>query len=532
MATPVAHSRRTPDDRELARLATAGDGRAFAELYDRHERRVYGFCVRMLGSPHDAADATQETFVRMLARLPALEGRELNFAAYALGAARNACYDMIEGRKRVEPVAEESDRPGIGGLVPRDGDLARDPERSALLAATMEEVQAANAELPPRQREVLTLREVERLSYDEIGEIMGLNRNAVAQLVSRARLKLRDLLRGGALASVSASSADCERALPLLAGVQDEQPGAAAERAWLRDHLAGCETCRLSRAAMQEAGVSYRALAPLVPLVWLRHATIARAAEFVGADWSAVAGTGPGTPGSSGGQGAGGGRHNPTGGHDTGGGAGATGEQPPGQSAVAASVEAPNQLGVRRRMALAAGVLLTLFLLLVALVGATHDGRLRLGSAVGITAHSTSGAISAAKAHHVALRRATHARAPVLPGSSAASAVPGALATQAPPERRASRVKLGNRRPRRTRTTHRPPPSHAPLPAPVTTPQATTPQATTPQTTPTPPPPATTTAPPTQTTPAPPTTGSGESTGTRSTPREPPPGPAPPGFVP
>ncbi len=213
MASPVAHSRKleTLDDRELARLATAGDGHAFAELYDRHERRVYGFCMRMLGTPHDAADATQETFVRMLGRLPSLEGRELNFAAYALTAARNACYDMIEGRRRIEPVAEQSDGSRVGHYSPPDDNLERDPERAALLAATREDVRAANAELPARQREVLALREVELLSYDEIGELMGLNRNAVAQLVSRARIKLRDLLRGSALASVSASSSHCAK---------------------------------------------------------------------------------------------------------------------------------------------------------------------------------------------------------------------------------------------------------------------------------------------------------------------------------
>jgi hypothetical protein len=138
------------------------------------------------------------------------------------------------------------------------------------------------------------------LSYEEIGELMDLNRNAVAQLISRARIKLGDLLRGSALASVGPSSPECERALPLLALLQDAQEGAPGELDWVRTHLAGCETCRLSRAAMEEAGVSYRALGLLVPAAWLRHATIARAAEFVGADWSHVAGSGSASAGASG----------------------------------------------------------------------------------------------------------------------------------------------------------------------------------------------------------------------------------------
>ncbi len=276
------------EDAELATRAADGDGRAFAELYDRHERRVYGFCLRLLGSPHDAADATQDAFVRVLARLPALRGREVNFVAYALTCARNACYDMIKARQRVEPVQGEPQ-------APRDepGQVTEDPERAALLASTRAGVQAANARLATRQREVLSLREIELLSYDEIGEIMDLNRNAVAQLVSRARIRLREELRGDALASVRTSSPDCERALPLLAALQDGERAAPGEVEWARRHLQTCETCRVSRDAMHEAGVSYRALGGLVPLVWLRHATIARAADFLGVDWGDVAGPAP-----------------------------------------------------------------------------------------------------------------------------------------------------------------------------------------------------------------------------------------------
>jgi RNA polymerase sigma factor (sigma-70 family) len=275
------------DDGELAALAIDGHGEAFAELYDRHEQRVCGFCLRMLGSPHDAADATQETFVRLLRRLPGLAGRELNFIAYLLTTARHACYDMIESGRRVQPVAEALEPAGS-----EPGSLEEDPERAALLAATREQVEVANAALPARQREVLALREVECLSYDQIAEIMDLNTNAVAQLISRARIKLRDAVRGTALASIKAASLDCDRAMPLIALRQDG--GRNAELDWLRSHLVACATCRARQAAMQDAGVSYRLLIPVVPLIWLRQATIARAAEQVGADWSKVASAGAG----------------------------------------------------------------------------------------------------------------------------------------------------------------------------------------------------------------------------------------------
>jgi RNA polymerase sigma factor (sigma-70 family) len=311
MARPTARPstaappRATLDDHELARLAIAGDGDAFAQLYDRHERRVYGYCLRMLGAPDDAADATQETFMRLLRRLPALEGRDVNFIAYALTTARNACYDAIEARRRVQPVAEPIDRSApttrapIGLYAGEPGGISLDPERAALLAATRKDVRAANARLPERQREVLALRELEQLSYEQIGEIVHLNENAVAQLISRARIRLREEIRGDALASIAASSPDCERALALLARLQDTQRSDAEALGWLGTHMDSCETCRLSRVAMEEVGVSYRALGPIVVLAWLRHATIAHAARFVGADWSHIADSVPRTTPSS-----------------------------------------------------------------------------------------------------------------------------------------------------------------------------------------------------------------------------------------
>jgi RNA polymerase sigma factor (sigma-70 family) len=271
-------------DDELARAAVAGEGQAFAELYDRHEQRVYGFCLRLLGNPADAADATQETFMRLLKRLPALDGRELNFAAYVFTAARHASYDIIQGRRRVELSGEEIEASG-----PEPGAIDEDPERAAMLAATRELTEQAHARLPARQREALALRELEGLSYEQIGEVMELKPNAVAQLISRSRIKLAELVRGDALESIAGASPDCDRALPLLAREQDHQALAGEDGAWLLAHLRDCATCRVRESTMQEAGVSYRSLAPIVPLVWLRHATIARAAELVGADWSALA---------------------------------------------------------------------------------------------------------------------------------------------------------------------------------------------------------------------------------------------------
>ena len=281
------------DEARLAQRAVAGDGDAFATLYTRYEKRAYNLCLRILGSEDDAADATQEAFVNVLKRLPMLEGRELAFGSYLFTSARHACYDLIERRKRAEPSDEIADGAvpvgggvGGGGIGFDPGDPHEDPERNVLLAARQDEIRDANAQLPARQREVLVLRELEDLSYDEIAELMEMNRNSVAQLISRARIGLRDALRGTALASVAASSADCERSLALLAALQDGQP--AGDDGWLDEHMRACDTCPLARDAMEEAGISYRAWLPVAAGPLLFRETVANAAEAVGADWSHV----------------------------------------------------------------------------------------------------------------------------------------------------------------------------------------------------------------------------------------------------
>lgn len=275
----------------LARAAAAGDGDAFATLYERYAPRAYNLAHRLSGSEDDAADAVQEAFVNVLRRLPDLGDRELAFGSYLFTATRNATYDLMRRQQRASPSDSipEGAVPvgaGAGGLGLDPGDPGEDPERKALLASQQEEISAANARLPERQREALALRELEELSYDEIAAVMEMNRNSVAQLISRARINLRDELRGTALASIAASSPACERALPLLAMRDDGQlePGSADDD-WLDGHLAGCETCALAREAMQEAGASYRLWVPLAIAPLLFRETAARAAALSGADW-------------------------------------------------------------------------------------------------------------------------------------------------------------------------------------------------------------------------------------------------------
>ncbi len=271
---------------DLARNAAAGDGAAFAQLYGTYEKRIYNFTFRILGNQQDAEDATQESFVRMLKRLPEAK-KDVEFGPYAFTTARNVSYDMIKGRKASQPVA---DLPDTGeGHLHRDGiDLDADPERAALAGAQAMSVQEANQRLPERQREVLVLREVEEMSYDDIAATMDMNSNSVAQLISRARTRLRSEMRVGSAAAFAASSPDCERARPLMSMRQDGESVPEDEQSWLDGHIGGCTSCQLAGEEMSEAGISYRAWTPVIPAAYLFRDTLAEASDSVGADWSGV----------------------------------------------------------------------------------------------------------------------------------------------------------------------------------------------------------------------------------------------------
>jgi RNA polymerase sigma-70 factor (ECF subfamily) len=247
----------------LARAAAAGDSAAFVVLYERYEQRAFNLAFRIVGSEADAAEAVQEAFLSAMRTLPGLIDREPAFASYLFAATRNACHEMM-GRRHATQHSETT--------VPPESE---------------EEIREANMRLPDRQREALALRELEELSYDEIAAIMEVNRNTVAQLISRARINLSDELHGAAVASV-APSAECERALPLIAMRDDEQlDGASRDAAWLDAHLADCDRCRLGVEAMRDAGASYRTWELIVAPPWLLKETMAKAAELAGVDWGA-----------------------------------------------------------------------------------------------------------------------------------------------------------------------------------------------------------------------------------------------------
>ena len=159
----------------------------------------------------------------------------MSVAPYLFTTLRNLFLKQVERGKRQRPVAEVPE-PALPTPIEDD------PQRSLLLAGQQEEVRVANARLQPRQRLVLALRELEERSYAEIGELVGMKENAVAQLIFRARESLRTELR---LVQVDPERLpeDCRQFLPLLAAHLDGQLNGARREETL-EHLGGMSAAR------------------------------------------------------------------------------------------------------------------------------------------------------------------------------------------------------------------------------------------------------------------------------------------------
>jgi RNA polymerase sigma factor (sigma-70 family) len=185
------------DEAKLVRAAAAGDDSAFEALMLAHEKQVYNLCLRMSGSREEAFDLSQESFVRAWRALGQYQF-EAEFSTWLFRLASNVCIDFLRRQKRQSHVSltlEDDDTDeGKEYAVPDPAPL---PEQTVLERETKRELYAAMQALPAEYREILQLRVVESLPYDEIGKILGVPIGTVKSRLARARLQLRKNLLPG-----------------------------------------------------------------------------------------------------------------------------------------------------------------------------------------------------------------------------------------------------------------------------------------------------------------------------------------------
>src|ERR687893_1059521 len=178
-------------DHQLVASVRRGDDRAFEALYQRYHRRIHAYALGMVKDHQRAEDVTQEVFVSALRRMRATE-RPIAFKPWIYEIAKNACIDQFRRSRRAEEVSIDADE-GLGAV-----DTAKlhavdcTPDAAVDTKQTLDNLCGAFGGLSETHHEILVLRELEGLSYREIGERMGLSRPSVESTLFRARRPLSE----------------------------------------------------------------------------------------------------------------------------------------------------------------------------------------------------------------------------------------------------------------------------------------------------------------------------------------------------
>ena len=181
---------------EWVRQAQAGDLQAFEQLFNHHQRGIYNLVFQMVRNESDAADLTQDAFIRAWKALPRLQAPEA-FTSWLYRVATNLGRNWIRDHGKVrhesldQPFGDEED----GGQ--RDiPDTRMDPAAATQTADTRDVVQRAIQGLSEDHRTVVTLHHLEGMAVEEIASIMNCSVGTVKSRLSRAREHLRRKLAG------------------------------------------------------------------------------------------------------------------------------------------------------------------------------------------------------------------------------------------------------------------------------------------------------------------------------------------------
>jgi RNA polymerase sigma-70 factor (ECF subfamily) len=180
----------------LIQAAQRGDLNSFNRLVLTYQEMVFGLAYRMIGESEAVEDATQEVFISAFRNLGSFRGG--SFKAWLLRITTNACYDELRRRKRrpttpLEPFDEDEQEIESPAWL---ADPGESPEEAAARAELNLAIQRCLSGLPPEFRSIVLMVDVQGLDYTEAAQAIGKRLGTVKSRLARARLRMRDCLKG------------------------------------------------------------------------------------------------------------------------------------------------------------------------------------------------------------------------------------------------------------------------------------------------------------------------------------------------
>src|SRR3954452_7318933 len=224
------------DDTDLVAAVRRGDDRAFEVLYQRYHARIAAYVRGMVKDHARAEDVTQEVFFSALRRMRDTE-RPISFKPWIYEIARNACIDAYRRTSRADELSYDADSGLAAGDHLRLVSPDQGPDAAVESKQRLDDLCGAFGGLSEAHHQILVLRELEGLSYREIGERLGMSRPAVESTLFRARRRLTEEY------DELVSGRRCERVQAIIAAAAEGMLG-ARDRRRLARHTATCQACR------------------------------------------------------------------------------------------------------------------------------------------------------------------------------------------------------------------------------------------------------------------------------------------------
>ena len=177
------------EEAQVIERVLAGDVNAYEQLVTQYEKSVYNLALRMVDNPEDAADMAQDAFIKAYNNLSGFRG-DSKFSVWLYRIVSNVCLDFLRKQSRRPAVSlsvEDDDGEDVQLDVPDD---SMSPQQMLERKLTREAVREGLKQLPEDYRQILLLRELQGLSYDEIAQTLDIGVGTVKSRIFRAREKL------------------------------------------------------------------------------------------------------------------------------------------------------------------------------------------------------------------------------------------------------------------------------------------------------------------------------------------------------